>query len=187
MTCPTELTCSSYVDGAVSPAEASELSQHLESCPNCRLLVEHLTVERDLLRLAMQTATADGVIPAFVPRPTISRLLVWLGWISLGIWALSTSWMSLASTLSLPGWISWLSPDALGTGIQFFVGLLLNVTGDGDTFGAIMPAARSAALATLALLAFGWLIRHQPGEPQPWVSPSPSSVCFCLPHRKARL
>lgn len=164
MTCPSELTCSRYVDGAISSAEASELGQHLESCLHCSLLVEQLTAEREVLRLSMQTATADGVIPAFVPRPTISRLLVWLGWISLSIWALSTSWMTLASTLSLPGWISWLSPDALGTGIALFVGMLLNFTGDGSIFGQVLPAVRSAALATLALFAFGWLIRHQPGR-----------------------
>lgn len=164
MTCPSELTCSRYVDGALPQAEASEFDRHSQGCHRCSLLVEALTDERMLLRTAMQTATVNGVIPAFVPRPTISRLLVWLGWTSLGIWAVSVAWMSLANTLSPPGWIAWLSPDALGSGIQLLVAALLKATGSGDLTAGLLPAFRSTVLATGALIAFGWLVRNQPGR-----------------------
>ena len=65
-------------------------------------MIQSLSVERNLLRNALQTASADGVIPAFVPRPTISRLVTWLGWAAIAIWGVSMAWGSLMSSLTLP-------------------------------------------------------------------------------------
>jgi ribosomal protein S18 acetylase RimI-like enzyme len=112
MNCPTELTCSAFVDGALGVEESRRVLQHSHSCSACQAQIELLTAERKVLRSALQTATANGAIPAFVPRPTISRQLAWLGWAAITIWAVSTAWVGLLSTLTLPDWLAWLSPRA---------------------------------------------------------------------------
>lgn len=161
MTCPSELTCSAYVDNALPAGEAKEVEAHAASCSDCRALIGSLTAERNLLRTALQTATADGAIPAFVPRPTISRLLVWLGWAAIAVWAVSTAWVSLMSTLTLPAWLAWLSPSAIGTSVQLLTTTLLPGTSLVDLTAGLISAAQSAGVA---LLGFGWLVRHQPGR-----------------------
>jgi anti-sigma factor RsiW len=164
MSCPSELTCSAYVDGALNAAEALELERHAGTCADCHARIESLSAERTLLRHALQTASADGVIPAFVPRPTISSHLVWLGWAAIAVWAVSTTWISLMSTLTLPDWLAWLSPSAIGTGIQFLTTTLLPGTSVADITGSLISAAQSVVVALIALVGFGWLVRHQPGR-----------------------
>lgn len=164
MSCPSELTCSAYVDGALSPEEARGLERHAGSCTDCHTLIESLATERTLLRQVLQTASADGVIPAFVPRPTISSHLVWLGWSAIAIWAVSTVWISLLSTLTLPGWLSWLSPSAIGAGVEFISAALLPGTSAAEITSALFSAAQSVVVALIALIGFGWLVRHQPGR-----------------------
>ena len=164
MSCPTELTCCRYLDGALPRNEAAEFASHLKACPSCAAQAELLRRERDSLRLAMQEAVVGDVIPSFVPRPTISRLLTWLGWTALGIWGISMAWMGLADAISLPSWLAWLSPDALGVSIGLLVSGVLQATGSTDLLPAAIGTAQSLALAVLALAAFGWLVRHQPGR-----------------------
>lgn len=164
MSCPSELTCSAYVDGAMSSEEARGVERHAETCTDCHTLIESLAAERQLLRHALQTASTDGVIPAFVPRPTISRLLVWLGWAAIAIWAVSTAWVSLMHTLTLPEWLAWLSPSALGAGIQLLIATLLPGTSAAAIATSLISAAQSVFVALIALVGFGWLVRHQPGR-----------------------
>ena len=174
MECLNELTGSRYVDGDLAEAENHAVSAHLAHCGTCRTLVESLTEERNLLREAMQTLGADGVIPAFVPRPTIPNLLVWLGWAVIAVWGVSTAWLSLADSLVLPAWLSWLSPTAIGTGVQVLVSTLLPGSPAGDLTGGLLESARSAVIAIAAIVGFGWLVRNQPG------SSSSAGLVLCL-------
>ena len=131
-------------------------------------LAERLAQERALLRNALQSATADGVIPAFVPRPTISRLLAWLCWTAIAIWGVSMAWGSLVNTLTLPTWLAWLSPSAIGTSIQLMTATLLSEPSTTDMTGSLINTAQSVVIALAALFGFGWLVRHQPGQATSW-------------------
>ena len=163
MSCPSELTCNAYVDDALSSTDAREVERHLHTCADCSALIESLSAERNLLRQALQSAAVDGVIPDFVPRPTISRLLVWLGWAAIAIWAVSAAWGSLMSTLTVPSWLAWLSPSAVGTSIQLLFAALLPGTPVADLGAGLISTAQSVVVALIALFGFGWLVRHQPG------------------------
>jgi cytoskeletal protein CcmA (bactofilin family) len=164
MSCPSELNCSAFVDGALASNEALGIERHIESCSECHALIESLSAERALLRNVLQHASVDGVIPAFVPRPTISRLLVWLCWAAIGIWAVSMAWSSLMSVLTLPDWLAWLSPSAIGTSIGLLSTTLLPGTSVADITSGMIGAAQSMMVAVIALFGFGWLVRHQPGR-----------------------
>ncbi len=164
MSCPNELTCSAFVDGALPRSEAYVIEQHAASCANCHALIQSLAAERTLLRNALQTASADGVIPAFVPRPTIPRLLAWLGWSAITIWVVSVAWGSLLNTLTLPGWLAWLSPSTVGTSIQLLISTLLPGPIVSGLAAGLIDAAQSVGVALIALIGFGWLVRHQPGR-----------------------
>jgi anti-sigma factor RsiW len=164
MSCPSELTCNAYVDDALPSSDARKLELHLHTCASCRALVDSLALERNLLRQALQSASADGVIPDFVPRPTISRLLVWLGWAAIAVWAVSAAWASLMSSLTLPIWLAWLSPSAIGTSVQFLITTLLPGNSIADLGAGLVSAAQSIVVAMAALFGFGWVVRHQPGR-----------------------
>ena len=182
MSCPSELTCSAYVDGALSREEAGDVERHADTCAACHTLIESLSAERILLRNTLQTAGANGAIPAFVPRPTISRLLVWLGWAAIAIWAVSTAWISLLSTLTLPDSLAWLSPSAIGTGVQLLTTTLLSGTSAADISAALINAAQSVVVALIALAGFGWLVRHQPGPAtSPLIALSALSLLLITP------
>lgn len=164
MSCPSELTCTAYADGALSHDEARTIERHAAACAGCHALIESLSAERRLLRSALQSAGADGVIPAFVPRPTISSMLVWLGWAAIAFWAVNMTWGSLMSTLTLPSWLAWLSPSAIGASIQLVTATLLPGTSLADLTGSLLGALQSVGIALCALLGFGWLVRQQPGR-----------------------
>lgn len=164
MSCPSELTCNAFVDGALTKDEALGVERHAESCADCQVLIQSLSTERALLRNILQTATADGAIPAFVPRPTISRVLAWFGWAAIAVWGVSLAWSSLMHTLTLPTWLAWLSPSATGTFIQLLTSTLLPGTSIADLTAGLIGAAQSIGVALIALVGFGWLVRHQPGR-----------------------
>jgi len=197
MNCPSELNCSRYVDDALPTDACRELEAHIRGCADCRTLIDALTAERNLLRQSMQAAAVDGVIPAFVPRPTISRLLVWLGWTTIALWGVSAVWLSVMDSLSPPSWLSWLSPSAISTGIQLFVSTVM--PGDSSTalMDGLLGTARSATIALLAIFCFGWLVRHQPrGATMPVIAlgifgtlltAAPETQAFELRHDEQRV
>ncbi len=174
MNCPNELTCSRFVDNGLDATEHQTVSAHIRECRACRTLVDSLTAERKLLREAMQTAGADGVIPAFIPRPTIPSLLVWLGWTAVALWGVGVVWLSLADTLTLPAWLSWISPTAIGTGIQVLVSTLLPGSTPMDLADGLLASTRSVVIAIAAIAGFGWLVRNQPG------ASGTALLAFCL-------
>ena len=164
MSMPGEQTLIAFIDGALDADESHHIEQLLKSSADCRAQVESLIAERNLLRAALQTSTADGAIPAFVPRPTISRQLVWLGWAAITIWAVSTVWAGLVSSLTLPSWLAWLSPSAIGTSVQILTSTLLPGGSLAALTDSLISAAQSLVFALCALAGFGWLVRHQPGK-----------------------
>ncbi|MFV2091242.1 MAG: zf-HC2 domain-containing protein, partial [Pseudomonadales bacterium] len=162
MTCPSALTCSLYADGALQPEEAGAVKHHLGGCASCRETVAGLAAESRALRAAMQAAEVNGVIPVFVPRPTIPRLLSWIGFVALAAWAVNVAWMSLASTSVLPDWLGWFAPDAADLGIEFFIGLLVGlVVGSGDLLTDVLQIAGNIALITVGFVGVWVLARRK--------------------------
>jgi cytoskeletal protein CcmA (bactofilin family) len=155
MTCPTELILSRCADGALPRQEAEEVERHLTGCADCRGRVEELANETRALRAAMQAAEAAGYIPAFVPRPTIPRMLSWFAWMALAAWVVNMAWTSLAASAALPGWLGWLGPDALGMSIDLVISLVSG--GGGEVLGGLIQAAEIVALTGIAVTGL-WLV-----------------------------
>ncbi|MEZ5559096.1 MAG: zf-HC2 domain-containing protein [Pseudomonadales bacterium] len=159
MTHPSELMRTRYADRALPEAQAAALQRHLVDCADCRASVDALIAERVALRRALRLGEATHELPGFVPAPTIGRLVAWLGWGALGLWAVNMAWLSLVSEASLPGWLRWLAPDALTLGIDLAVGLLANLFATG--LDPIVEAAQSAGwrIVLTVLSLFGlWLL-----------------------------
>jgi len=173
MTCPTTLTCSRYADGALPDDEAISVEQHLTGCVSCQAVVEALGAEGMALRSAMQTAEATGVVPAFVPRPTIPKLLSYFGWAALAAWVVNVAWMSLASTTILPSWLGWLAPDLVDTGVNLSINLMmLLVREGGDLVTGIAQSLQWIALVGAALTGLWLLARRQTRQT--------TSLCFSV-------
>ncbi len=60
---------SAYVDGALSPEDATEIAVHLAECAHCREVVGDLLAVRDVI----QSVPAPSPHPAILPR-TLARL-----------------------------------------------------------------------------------------------------------------
>lgn len=157
MTCPSTLTCAGCADGALAPEQAAALERHLAGCAGCRARVAAFAAESRALRAAMHAAEPAGVVPAFVPRPTLPKLLSWLAWTTVTMWAVSVGWAGLVRAATPPGWIQWLAPDAVAVGIEFTVGLLLGLVGGSDgAIAGVLESAGTASLVVVGLLA-AWL------------------------------
>ncbi len=164
MTCPSELTLSCYADGALAPEDLGGLEAHIGECARCRALLENLSLESRALRSAMRSTEVPGAIPAFAPRPTISRLVAWLGWIALSAWAVDTAWMSLASTDSIPGWLGWLAPDATGIGIGLLVGFVLSLVTEGGEMMKDAFLATGWTILAVSAAVGAWLLLRRGGR-----------------------
>ena len=62
--CPSQLTCSMYVDGALATEAAAEVQRHVEECPSCTELIAQLTAESRLLRRVLAGAQVTVSAPA---------------------------------------------------------------------------------------------------------------------------
>lgn len=161
MTCPTELTCSQYADGALPPEDATQLEAHLADCARCRERVQALRVESRAIGAALRAAEAAGAVPPFEPRPSIPPAVAWLGGITLVGWALSVAWLSVTSAATLPSWLGWLMPDAAGVTIDVTVGLLVDfMNGSGDLLQGALSTVGSIALLALGISALWLLVRR---------------------------
>ena len=161
MTCPSALTRSRYADGALPREEAVAVERHLASCAACRVSVEGLAAESSALRAAMHAADVTGAVPAFAPRPTIARLLSWLGWTALAVWAANAGWTTLTAAAEAPRWLGWLAPDAAGMALDLAVGLFVLLALDGgQLFVGAMQSAAWVALVAVASAGI-WLLAHR--------------------------
>ena len=117
-----------------------------------------MEAENQALRTAMHFADATGSIPGFVPRTTIPRLLSWIGWAALALWAINMAWMSLVSATATPPWLGWLAPNVVSVGIDVTVGLAAFLTGEASGPAAIVAASiRWIALISIGLAGFALL------------------------------
>lgn len=157
MTCPSTLTRSMYVDGALPAPDAAAVTRHAAGCAACSGRIEALRRERTALREALQAADAPARIPEFLPPPTIPALLVWLGWGAVAAWAVNLAWVT-AAPLAPPAWLQWLAPDMLGVGVSTVIGGLLRLAGNADQVW--LRAVNAGGLASLGLLlaALIWLL-----------------------------
>jgi cytoskeletal protein CcmA (bactofilin family) len=162
MTCPTPLIHSRYVDGALTGDEALTLESHLVDCVACSESIAAVEAENQALRAAMQFADATGSIPGFVPRTTIPRLLSWIGWAALALWAINMAWMSLVSATATPPWLGWLAPNVISMGIDATVGLAAFLTGEsGGPVSMVTASFRWIALISIGLGCLALLTRRK--------------------------
>ncbi|MGD8833034.1 MAG: zf-HC2 domain-containing protein, partial [Pseudomonadales bacterium] len=158
MSCPSELTLTCFADGALPADDAGGLEAHLAGCVSCRARVAALAAERSALARALKQVDTRGVIPAFVPRPTLGPLLSWIGWLALASWAVQLAWSGLAATVTPPDWLAWILPDAGRFGLEAVFSLLLSMTAASD---AILAALMHATFLVIVVLTGGialWLL-----------------------------
>lgn len=158
MTCPAHLIHARYADGALAPDAAATLEQHLSGCAQCREAVARLTRENEALGRALKTAEVNGVIPAFVPRPSIGPVASWIGWFAVAAWAVNLAWTTLAGVIALPGWLDWIVPDLGRLSVETLLGLTVRAVGDGgETLDVLLTGARNLALLGVTMAA-AWLL-----------------------------
>ena len=75
MSCPSELTYSMYVDGALQAEEVVGLMSHLKTCEQCQALLADLTEERRLLTDALQQTDEAIPVPEFRRSFSLRTLL----------------------------------------------------------------------------------------------------------------
>lgn len=109
--CPSEIVCSTYVDGELAGTEARAFTAHLENCPWCQDLVHAFRRERDALFEVMGNAEAFLVEtqPAPVSAPSPIHTLKLLGLV-IGLAALMRVGLGWVMGLELPWSIEWLNP-----------------------------------------------------------------------------
>ena len=165
MTCPSTLTRSRYADGELPIQEVAGIEQHLMHCASCEASVHALGAESNALRSAMKAADATGVIPAFVPRPTIGRLLTWFGWAALCVWVVNVASISLIDATQLPAWLSWLAPNSTGVGFDLVFGTVsFLIREGGGLVDEIVESAKWLALATIAVGGIWFLMQRRLGR-----------------------
>jgi len=172
MSCPSPLQRAMYADGELHADEMAAFERHTESCEDCRRQVAAQRRERDAIRAALRRADAVSAVPSFSPPPTISNLLVWLGWMALAAWGVHLAW-AIAAPLEVPLWLHWLSPDALGAGVDLVIGLTVYLaTGGGEALDRLVVLAGLLSLAGVTIVVI-WLSAGRKRRPA-------ASLCLCL-------
>ena len=112
MTCPSELTHSTYADGALPAREAMRLERHAMTCSACRTRIEALRNESEVLRTALKHAEDLVAIPRFVPPPRPRDFVVLIASVVLiGVFS-RTFWSTVAA--AIPTELKWLNPFESG-------------------------------------------------------------------------
>lgn len=174
MTCPSPLQRAIYADGEMHPEDVAEFERHSANCEDCRRQVAAQRRERDAIRAALRRADAVSAVPPFSPPPTISNLLVWLGWMALAAWGVHLAW-AIAAPLEVPLWLRWLSPDALGAGVDLVIGLTVYLaTGGGEALDRLAVFAGLLSLAIIIIMAI-WLAPGRKRGPA-----APLGLCLSL-------
>lgn len=157
MSCPSELSWSLFVDGALAAADALPLTNHLRGCARCAALVSALETERSVLQQAL--AAGDEVVAApplavVAPpaRPVGARDALGLGAAAaLAAWLVSVAWRGLAA--AVPPEAAWLNPIDSGTAWDTFVDSVLFFSHEGHS---MIASTVTFAGATVAALLFAW-------------------------------
>lgn len=114
MTCPSELSYSMYVDGALPAEEVVSLMAHLKTCEHCQSLLTGLTLEREVLTTALQQTDEEIVVPKFRRSVSLRTLLGFFAGAIAPLWGIRTVWGAVSS-FSIPAGLQWLNPfDAIG-------------------------------------------------------------------------
>ena len=112
MTCPSEVTHSTYADGALSPRDAMLLERHAATCAACGARIEALRDESAVLRTALRHAEDLAAIPRFVPPPSARDFVVLIASVVLIGGFSRAFWSTLAA--AIPTELKWLNPFESG-------------------------------------------------------------------------
>lgn len=137
MNCPTYLSCSNYVNGALNAKEVQQFDAHLVTCSHCQKLVDSLAAENQSLRQALAVSVDANLpaenefaaIPHFVAPLSMPQLLLWLSGLALASILINSAWAELLQVAALPSWLDWLVPTATGmalAGLNFTTNLITN-------------------------------------------------------------
>lgn len=160
MSCFPELTYAIYADGELPEAEARQVETHLATCPRCRLLVDGLRAENQLLAEMVQEA---GVEPQGVmARPARPLDILWTALAVLvaavGLEGLF-GWVSEASP---PASVEWFNPLSLAGQLNLFFTALFYFIQEGVTM--LQTNLTTVSVLVLGLLLVGggvyWLRRR---------------------------
>src|SRR5262245_27800927 len=152
MTCPSEVTHSMYADGALSPREATLLERHAATCAACRLRIEALRDESEVLRSALRHAEDLAPIPRFVPPPSARDFVVLVASVVLIAGFSRAFWSTLAA--AIPTELKWLNPFESGVLFDRATEIVKFIVFEGP---AMWTAALNFIGAALVVAFVAWL------------------------------
>ena len=152
--CPSQLTCSMYVDGALAAEAAAEVKRHVAECPSCAGLIAELTAESRLLRRVLASAQDTVAVPALPHAHSALGLLGFALGSLLAAWLATTVWQGVLGLV--PRELDWINPLNLGGALDLLVRLILFLGQGGIAMivTATYTVGAAVALALFALLAF---------------------------------
>ena len=167
MNCPSELTCSLYVDGVLPPGAAAELEQHLQGCAGCAARVTALRTESLMLRNALQAAEETVAVPAFEQPLGALGVLVFGGGAALVAWLAAGVWRSLRDYV--PAALDWVNPFHLGGLWDLFVSGVLFFLHEGTAMiGSVVTSISVASAVALAAFVMFAALKTRRGAPLVW-------------------
>jgi anti-sigma factor RsiW len=105
---------SAYVDGALTPEEATRIAAHLATCPACRAVAEDLRAVRSLVRSVPEPEPDPGALARTLRHVEDSRIHRRSGWGA--VWVAAAA-AGLALLLQLP-WVPVPRSDAAEEAVQ---------------------------------------------------------------------
>ena len=147
MNCPSELTCSLYVDGVIEASAAADVERHLQTCAACAARVAGLHAESVLLRRALQ-AEEPVAVPPF-ERPLGAPGAFGFAVAAIGAaWLVAGTWESVLG--SVPPGLDWLNPFQLGNVLDVFITAVLFGLREGtEMFGNIVNSISVVSVVAL--------------------------------------
>ena len=149
MTCPAQLVCSMYVDGALGASAAAQLESHLASCASCTTLVAALQQESQVLRIALQNADEAIAVPKFRRPLTAADLLLFGAGTATTAWFAGRFWGALADRV--PSGLHWLNPFSSGELLDLFISLVVYLSREGVAMIATTIDSMSVVILSAVL------------------------------------
>ncbi|MEM6708028.1 MAG: hypothetical protein AAF648_04520 [Pseudomonadota bacterium] len=160
--CPPLTLCAAYADGALSATEAAAFEQTLERCATCRRRVAALSAENRALSAALavsEFATQQTTTPAM--EGNRSSLLTTIGWLVAAAAPINAAVLSIGAAVRLPGWLSWMVPDAAGYGAELAFGAAFDAfLPEWSMIDMIQHPYVITAVAILVVAAILWRVRR---------------------------
>jgi cytoskeletal protein CcmA (bactofilin family) len=154
MTCPSELTLSMHLDGALTGDDAVATEQHAQGCAMCSARLAAMRLEAEIVTTALTHVHESYAVPAY-RQPLTRGTLVTASVAVLAIVALAESARSLLGQW-LPSELDWFNPFDTGTFVDLTIRAAIFVAQEG---GVIMISIAQAASVAAVIGLLIWVAR----------------------------